>query len=222
MFADRVDAGARIARALGRYRSQRDTVVMGIPRGGVVVAAQVSRELQLPLDVALAAKVGAPGNPEYAIGAVAEDGFVIANPDSGFTTESVGTLAGPAREKIAAESGLFRAGRLALDPEGQTVLLIDDGLATGLTAMAAADWLKRQGAARVVIAAPVAPPDTVEALRSHADDVVVVEAPAYFGAVGRFYERFDQTDDAEVLALLEASSGKLFHGDVAEGGRPSS
>lgn len=176
--------------------------MLGIPRGGVIVAAEVARELGLELDVALAAKVGAPGNPEYAIGAVAEDGVVTVNPAAGHSAESVRALAGHAREKIAVEARRFRGGEPAPALADRVVLLIDDGFATGLTAMAAADWLKRVGAARVVAAAPVAPPDTIELMRTHADEVVVVEAPEWFGAVGRFYSRFEQTDDAEVIAAL--------------------
>lgn len=192
----------RLAEALQEYAGAPDAIVLGIPRGGVIVAAPVARELRLPLDVAIAAKVGAPGNPEYAIGAVAEDGVVVAGTGTGYRLEDVDRSAGPARAKIAAQGARLRFGRPALELEGKTAILIDDGLATGLTAMAAAGWLRRQGAARVVIAVPVAPPSAVTAMAEFADEVVAIETPEGFSAVGQFYRHFGQTDDAEVLSAL--------------------
>lgn len=204
MFADRADAGRRLAAALAEYRGAPDTVVLGIPRGGVVVAAEVARALDLPLDVAIAAKVGAPGNPEYAIGAVAQDGDVTPSRDSGYAASEVRRLSGDAYAKIERYSALLRAGRPPLDIAGRTVVLVDDGLATGLTAIAAADWLRRQHAGKVVVAVPVGSAHAVRELAGHADEVVCLETPGYFGAVGQFYDRFGQTEDAEVLALLGA------------------
>lgn len=203
MFTDRVEAGRRLAEKLEVYRGAPATIVLGIPRGGVIVAEQVADELGLPLDVAVAAKVGAPGNPEYAIGAVAADGEVTASPFAGFTDAQVRAQAGAAFQKVERQLSLWRAGRAPLELDGTTVLLVDDGLATGLTARAAADWLHRQQAARVVLAVPVAPPAAVRELRGHADEVVAVETPADFSAVGAFYRQFGQTSDAEVLAALQ-------------------
>ncbi len=172
--------------------------MLGIPRGGVIVAAEVARALGLPLDVAVAAKVGAPGNPEYAVGAVAADGEVTANPGAGYSAEQVRAISGAAHAKVEAQLAKARGDRPPLELAGKTAILVDDGLATGLTATAAADWLRREGAARVVVAVPVAPPDTVRAMSAHADEVVVVEVPRLFSAVGQFYREFGQTDDAEV------------------------
>lgn len=202
MFIDRVDGGRQLAEALSAYEGAADTIVLGIPRGGVVVAAEVARALNLPLDIAVAAKVGAPGNPEYAVGAVAPDGEVTPNPSAGFSAGEVRKISKAAHEKVERYLARLRAGRPPLDVKGKTVLLVDDGLATGLTAMAAADWLRREGAGRIVVAVPVAPPDSVSLLRSHADDVVAVETPHTFFAVGQFYELFGQTEDDEVEALL--------------------
>lgn len=208
MFSDRRDAGRRLAHALERYRSDPTAIVLGIPRGGVIVAAEVARVLGLPLDVAVAAKVGAPGNPEYAIGAVAPDGGVLVNPVAGYSRADVDALAGPARAKVAAQVALLRRGRPPLELAGRTAILVDDGLATGLTAKAAVEWLRRQGAGRIVVAAPVAPPDTVAALRRFADEVVCVEMPEWFSAVGQFYRVFGQTEDDEVLAVLDELSAR--------------
>lgn len=202
MFRDREDAGRQLAAQLGEYRDDRDAIVLGIPRGGVVVAAQVARELALPLDIAVAAKVGAPGNPEYAIGAVAPDGEVTANPASGFSADEVKKQAGAAHEKVRRYLSALREGRPPLDVAGRTVLLVDDGLATGLTARAAVAWLKRQDAEKVVVAVPVAAPSSLDTMIGLADKVVAVEVPYGFSAVGQFYQRFGQTTDDEVKAIL--------------------
>lgn len=202
IFADRVDAGRQLAGRLKQYAGAPETVVFGIPRGGVVVAAEVARELGLPLDVAVAAKVGAPANREFAAGAVSADGVVFVNPGAGYSQAEVESFSGEARAKVAAQTDRLRRGMTDARIEGKTAILVDDGLATGLTAKAAATWLRREGARRVIIAAPVAPADTVDAMRSYADDVVVVDVPSWFGAVGQFYETFGQTSDAEVDAVL--------------------
>ena len=205
MFIDRQHAGRSLARLLDAYENAPNAVVLGIPRGGVVVAAEVASELGLPLDVAVAAKVGAPGNPEFAIGAVAPDGEVTANPATGYSAAEVKAHSGDAHAKVERYLSLLRAGRPPLDVRGKTVLLVDDGLATGLTARAAVEWLCRVGATKVVIAVPVAPASAVSFLRDAADEVVAAAVPAGFYAVGQFYERFGQTEDAEVLALLGAA-----------------
>jgi len=171
----------------------------------VIVAAEVARGLGLPLDVAVAAKVGAPGNPEYAIGAVSADGEVVANPSAGYSADEVRRLSVAAHAKVEEQLAKARGGWPALDIAGHTAILVDDGLATGLTAMAAADWLRRQGASRVVVAVPVSPPDTLRVMAEHADELVAVEVPAWFSAVGQFYERFGQTDDSEVSAAIDAA-----------------
>jgi predicted phosphoribosyltransferase len=205
VFRDREDAGRRLAAALEEYRGVSSAIVLGIPRGGVVVAAEVARALHLPLDVAVAAKVGSPGNPEYAIGAVAPDGEVIVNPAAGFSAEEVRRLAGPALNKIGRYLAELREGRPEPALAGRTVLLVDDGLATGLTAQAAVAWLDRQLAEKVVLAVPVAAASSVDALSEAADRVVALEVPPGFAAVGQFYQRFGQTTDAEVRALLSGA-----------------
>lgn len=202
MFRDRAQAGRVLAEQLETYRGAPDTIVLGIPRGGVVLAAEVARALDLPLDIAVAAKVGAPGNPEYAVGAVAPDGEVTVNPSAGFSAEEVKRLAGPAHAKVERYQSALRQGRPAPDLTGKTILLVDDGLATGLTAQAAAEWLKRVGARSVIVAVPVASSSAVESVGRVADEVVSVEIPASFYAVGQFYDLFTQTEDDEVIALL--------------------
>lgn len=204
MFSDRQEAGRELAVALDAHRRAENTIVLGIPRGGVVVAAQVAQALELPLGLAIAAKVGAPGNPEYAAGAMAVDGEVSVNPSAGYRLSDVRAMAGEARTKIAHELRIF-GDAARPDVAGRTVILADDGLATGLTALTAAEWLRRAGASRVVVAVPVASRGAVETLTPHADEVIALETPERFHAVGQFYNRFGQTEDAEVIALLDAA-----------------
>ena len=143
-----------------------NAVVLGIPRGGVVVAAEVAAANSgLPLDVVVPAKVGAPGNPEYAIGAVAPDGVVVPNPESGFSAEEVAGFSGPAHEKIRGSIEKFLGDAEPVPLAGRTVVIVDDGLATGLTALAAVDYVRRRGAKRIVLAVPVASRSAVRALR---------------------------------------------------------
>jgi putative phosphoribosyl transferase len=207
MFANRVDAGRQLAKELRSRVQAPATVVLGIPRGGVVVAAEVARELHLPLDLVFAAKVGAPDNPEYAAGAVTADGELLANPDAGFDAATLEHIADAAREKLAGQLRSLRGKRPTLNVSGLTTIVVDDGLATGLTALAAIHYLRRQGAARVVLAVPVAAQSSAMRLQREVDEFVAVEVPAGFFAVGQFYTNFGQTEDAEVRALLDAAWG---------------
>jgi putative phosphoribosyl transferase len=207
-YADRADAGRKLGARLRAEDIPADAVILGIPRGGVVVAAEVARELGLPLDVVVPAKVGAPGNPEYAIGAVAPDGIVVPNPEAGYSAEEVARFSGPAHDKIQRSIETFLGDVEPMPLAGRTVVIVDDGLATGLTALAAVDYVRRQGAKRIILAVPVASRSAVSALREHADDVIAVDVPEAFMAVGQFYRQFGQTEDDEVVDLLEAASAE--------------
>jgi predicted phosphoribosyltransferase len=208
MFRDRNEAGRRLAEELARYAGQEDAVVYGIPRGGVVVAAEIASRLDLPLDVVITTKVGAPDNPEYAVGAIDPDGNVIVNPMSGYTVAEVEHLGRSAREKIERRLDLYRGGRFGISPEGKVAIVVDDGIATGLTARAAVNYLRRQGASRIVLATPVIAADTARVIGEEADELIAVETPDIFYAVGQFYRHFDQTSDDEVLALLGGNAGE--------------
>lgn len=202
MYANRVEAGKRLAEAL-RGKLAPDAIVLGVPRGGVVVAAEVARALGLPLDVLVVRKLGAPGNPEYAVGAVDEDGRVVGGTSSLVSEEYLQEAAREGREEIARRLRLYRQGREPLDVHGREVVVVDDGIATGMTLLAALESLRRRGAARIVVATPVAPPEAATRIGAKADEYVVLLEPAGFGAVGQFYYEFDQTSDAEVMRLLE-------------------
>jgi putative phosphoribosyl transferase len=206
MFADREEAGRRLAAALGHLRGQ-DVVVLGIPRGGVEVAAVVAHELDVPLDVVIPRKVGAPGNPELGIGAVAQDVEVLDQRLIRMLGVSQDYLRGEIaaqQEEIRRRSAAYRGDRPQLPLEGRVVVVIDDGVATGGTAAAALRWARAQRAARVVLAVPVAPEEAVRRLSDGADEVVVLATPEPFYAVGQWYDSFPQVSDQHVVELLRS------------------
>ncbi|MCR4425828.1 MAG: phosphoribosyltransferase [Firmicutes bacterium] len=206
MFRDRHEAGRVLGERLAEYKG-KGAVVLALPRGGVPVAEQVAIALDASLDVVVARKIGAPFNEEVAVGAVGPDGEVVLNerlvkavriPQSYIDSEVRAEIA-----EIARRTRDYRGDAPPAALEGKTVILVDDGIATGYTAIAAARHIRRQNPAWLVIATPVAPPDTLEALAREADDVVCVWSPEDFAAVGQAYWNFSQTMDREVLAILD-------------------
>jgi predicted phosphoribosyltransferase len=211
IFADRVEAGERLAVALARYKGA-DAVVLAIPRGGVIVGEAVARALGLPLDVVVPRKIGAPGNPELGLGAIAPgvrvlDEWLIER--LGVTEEYLEREIEAEEREIERRERVYRAGRPPVDVAGKVAIVVDDGVATGGTAIAALRWARAQGAARVVLAVPVAPPGSVPRLAREADEVVVLETPEPFFAVGEWYRRFDQTTDEEVIAALARAAQEV-------------
>jgi predicted phosphoribosyltransferase len=204
IFDDRLDAGQRLAEALKEHAGP-DAVILGIPRGGVVVAEVVARVLGAPLDVVVPRKVGAPGNPELGLGAVAP-GVRVLDPwlieRLGVSEEYLEREIGAQEREIERRLHAYREGRPPVDVAGKTAVVVDDGVATGGTAVAALRWAKAQGAEKVVLAVPVAPPQTMSRLESEADGVVTLATPEPFFAVGEWYRIFDQTSDDEVVAAL--------------------
>lgn len=210
MFRDRADAGERLA-ALLAERAPGPAVVLAIPRGGVIVAEAVAAALDSPLDVVVPRKIGAPQEPELAIGAIAPgvqvwDEELIAR--LGVSADYLAERVAAEEAEIARRTARYRGGRAAPGLRGATALVVDDGLATGATAVAAVRWARGRGATRIVVAVPVAPLATVRRLEREADEVVVLAAPADFRAVGEWYEGFGQTTDEEVLAVMERASGR--------------
>jgi predicted phosphoribosyltransferase/dienelactone hydrolase len=204
VFADRSEAGRLLAREL-RLQKRHDPVVIGLARGGVAVAAEVARELEAPLDALAVRKVGHPWQPEYAIGAVTPDGRAYVRGHDGLTDEQVEGAVEAARRKAEALDARLHAGRPPVPVAGRACLLVDDGLATGATMIAAVRWARAEGARRVVVAVPVGAASTVARLGSEADEVVVLEAPEDFVAVGFWYQDFEPVEDEDVLALLGAA-----------------
>ena len=206
MFVDRTDAGERLAEEL-RDRGVEADVVLGIPRGGLPVARPVADELGAALDVVVASKIGAPGNPELAVGAVAADGSVWLNDELLERLDVPEEHLEREREREAeyarGKADRYRSGEAVPELSGERVVVVDDGIATGATARACLRQVRDAGASHLVLAVPVAPEESVAELAGEADAVVALETPRPFGAVGRHYRRFDQVSDEEAIAYLE-------------------
>jgi putative phosphoribosyl transferase len=198
LFRDRLEAGRRLAEKLSDYAGKPDVVVLALPRGGVPVAAEVARALDAPLDIFLVRKLGLPGQEELAMGAIASGGSQVLN------TSLLRRLHVPP-ETVDRREREYRGSHAPPSVRGRTVILVDDGLATGASMHAAVAALRAQEPSRIVVAVPVGAPSTCEDLRQIADDVVCAETPEPFAAVGQWYDDFSQTTDEEVRQLLEAS-----------------
>jgi predicted phosphoribosyltransferase len=207
MFRNRDDAGQQLAARL-KGRPLRDPLVLAIPRGGVVLGAELARELGADLDVVLARKLRAPGNPEYALGAVAEDGRIYLHHGAERVVEQLRDYLEEERsyqlQEIARRGRLFRGARRAAPVAGRSVIVTDDGIATGSTMIAALQALQTQAPHEVIVAVPVASPERLEEVRQWCDDVVCLLQPMDFRAIGEFYRDFRQVDDERVLELLRA------------------
>lgn len=207
LFEDRIDAGRRLAAALTRYNGE-NCVVLALPRGGVPVGAEIAASLHAPLGLLLVRKIGVPQQPELAMGAVVDGGapIVVRNEDviRQSRTSETAFSAVCARElaEIERRRSLYLRGRPAVDPAGRVAIVVDDGIATGATMRAALRATRTRKPTKLVLAVPVAAPETLESLRSEVDDVVCLASPELFGAVGYFYRDFEQVEDEAVIALL--------------------
>lgn len=205
-FADRVEAGRVLAEQLGHLSGRDDLVVLGLPRGGVPVAREIAEALHAPLDVFLVRKLGFPGYEEFAIGAIASGGVRVMNPSAAslgsFSESEIGAIAAREQRELERREGLYRGQRPRPELSGKVAVLVDDGLATGSTMMAAVRALRRLGPARIVVAVPVGSSDACAMLRREADEVVCARIPESFRAVGEWYRNFTQTTDEEVQNIL--------------------
>ena len=206
LFRDRAAAGRALAERLARYRGAPKLRVLGLPRGGIPVAYEVAVALDAPLDVFVVRKLGVPGQEELAMGAIASGGIRVVNQDVvghfGIDAAAMERVAAVEQAELERREAAYRGGRPPADVAGATVILVDDGLATGSTMRAAVAAVRQQGPAKVVVAVPVAAPSTRDAFAREVDDIVTVATPDPFLAVGRFYEDFEQTEDEEVHDLL--------------------
>ena len=209
MFRDREEAGRRLAARLARYKG-RETVVFALPRGGVPVAAPIAAMLHAPLDLVLARKIGTPGQPELAMGAVADGGtpVVVRNDEviamAGVDEAEFGAACRRELKEIERRRRLYLGARERCEAEGRVAIVVDDGVATGATTRAALRAVRARRPKTLVLAVPVAPPDALEALKGEADETICLEVHAAFGAIGYFYADFHQLGDDEVIAILES------------------
>jgi predicted phosphoribosyltransferase len=216
-FRDRTEAGRRLAGELGAYAGRRDVIVLALPRGGVPVAYEVARALGAPLDVFVVRKLGLPWHEELAMGAIASGGVRLLNEDLvrhyGIGRDTIERVTAAERAELERRERRYRGDRPFPDLTGKTVVLVDDGLATGASMRAAVEALRQEGPARVVVAVPVSAPETCDAFRDVADDIVCAITPEPFHAVGLWYEDFSQTTDEEVRDLLKRASGTVRAGE---------
>jgi predicted phosphoribosyltransferase len=208
LFQDRREAGQALAEELASLKGTPDMVILGIPRGGVVVGHEIARELEAPLDVYITRKIGAPHNPELAIGAVASDGTLIIDHQLvrrlGVPQNYIDEESERQKQEISRRLAEYRRDQKAPGLRGRVVILVDDGVATGATTLVTIKAIKAQEPSELILAVPVGPRDSIESLRKEVDRLVCLHAPEVFWAVGAFYNVFDQTSDEEVKALLQS------------------
>ena len=209
VFRDREDAGRHLVAKLGAYRDDPSGLILALPRGGVAIGYELSLALHLPLDVFITRKLSTPDNPEYAIGALSETGAVYLNPDAveafRLSHANLNALIGHAREEIARRQQRYRNGMPLAAVTGRTIILVDDGMATGATFFATIEAITELSPRRLIAAVPVAPEDNLDPVRSRVDEFIVLTTPDPFIAVGHHYQCFAQVDDAEVLEYLNAA-----------------
>jgi putative phosphoribosyl transferase len=209
-FHDRSEGGRQLAEKLRRYAGEPGTVVLGLPRGGVVTAYELAEALDLPLDVIVVRKLGTPGQPELAMGAIGPGGVRVLNDAfiraAHIQASEIDDVAKREEKELARREKLFRGDRPPLNLGGRTVIVVDDGLATGSTMFAAIASIRAQKPLRVVLAVPVAPPRTCERFRRQVDELVCLSTPENFSAVGEWYDDFAQVNDSEVVDLLQKAA----------------
>ena len=209
-FRDRTEAGQLLAERLGHYERQTDAIVLALPRGGVPVGYEIATKLGLPLDVFVVRKLGVPGQRELAMGAIASGGVRVLNEDvlraMPFAAATVADITAQESREVERRERDYRQGRPAPEVSGRTVILVDDGLATGATMLAAVAALRQKDPAKIVVAVPVCPPETLHEIKRVADETVILFAPDWFRGVGQFYEDFAQLDDESVRDLLAGAA----------------
>lgn len=210
IFKDRKSAGKLLAQHLKQYKGKGNVLVLGIPRGGVVVAAEIARALRLPLDILVTRKIGAPMQPELALGAVDPDGEVFWDEsllkELRIKQQELSDKVDEELEEIKRREKVYRQGKDPLDVDGKTTILVDDGIATGATTLAAVNYLKRHQVKKVILAVPVASSEAVDRIvreLGEFGEVLVLETPEYFHAVGQFYQNFEEVSDEEVVQYLK-------------------
>jgi predicted phosphoribosyltransferase len=216
-FANRTEAGRQLAEKLEKYMGRHDVAVLGLPRGGVPVAYEVAKRLRVLLDVFIVRKLGVPGFEELAAGAIASGGVRVLNEEVvralPHAEQAIEAVTARETAELERREQTYREGRPAPELRDRTVILVDDGLATGATMRAAVKALRERGAARIVVAVPVGPTDTCQELQQLADETICLTMPAFFQAVGQYYEDFSQTTDDDVRELLTMAAQEISRAD---------
>lgn len=207
IFKNRQEAGQKLAKALEKYQNSKDVIILALPRGGVVVGYEISKALNLPFDIIVTRKIGAPGNPEYAIGAITETGEGVFNQDEIAWINKDWLAQEVEKEKKEAQRRiqLYRDNRPAPDFSEKTVILVDDGVATGYTMLVAIKAVKSAKPKKIIVAVPHGASDSLNRIRKEVDEVVVLLEPTWYGAVGAFYKEFPQNTDEEIIQLLKTT-----------------
>jgi len=209
-FSNRAEAGRQLAEKLDKYAGRKDVIVLGLPRGGVPVAYEVAKRLRAPLDVFIVRKLGVPGFEELAAGAIASGGVRVLNEEVmraiPYAEEAIEAVTVRETAELERREQIYREGRPSPELRDRVVILVDDGLATGATMRAAVKALRQRGAAKIVVAVPVGPPDTCREIEQEADETICLSTPPFFQAVGQYYEDFSQTSDADVRELLSQAA----------------
>jgi putative phosphoribosyl transferase len=212
-FANRTEAGRLLAEKLVKYAGRDDVVVLGLPRGGVPVAYEVAKRLRAPLDLFIVRKLGVPGFEELAAGAIASGGVRVLNEDVmraiPRADEAIEAVTARETAELERREQIYRQGRPPPELRDRIVILVDDGLATGATMRAAVKALRQSGAAKIIVAVPVGPPDTCRELEEEADETICLSTPEFFQAVGQYYEDFSQTSDQDVRELLSQAAQEM-------------
>lgn len=212
-YIDRHDAGKKLAKELNNYRGQLAVIVLAIPRGGVVIGYEIARALNAPLDIVVTKKIGAPDNPEFAIGAVNLDGQVILDESVvgfyGVGQQYIDDQVIKLRRAMREKQTFLRGKRKYPDLTGKIVILTDDGIATGQTLLAAIEFVKKRKPKKLIVAVPVAAVDSVGKIKKQVDELICPYTPSFFGAVGNFYQKFDQTEDLEAKGYLDELAAAL-------------
>ena len=219
-FQNRIEAGRLLAEKLEKYADRDDVIVLGLPRGGVPVASEVAKRLRAPLDVFIVRKLGVPGFEELAAGAIASGGVRVLNEDVmraiPHADEAIEIVTARETEEMQRREQTYREGRSAPELRDRIAILVDDGLATGATMRAAVKALRQRGAAKIVVAVPVGPPDTCHEIEEQTDETICLSTPEFFQAVGQYYEDFSQTTDEDVRELLTSAARDMPEGNRKE------
>ncbi len=207
IFKNRLEAGQKLAEKLIKYKDQKNILVIGLPRGGLILAQEIAKKINSSLDIVVPRKIGAPNNPEFAIGAITEEGEPFLNEDIidyyKISKEYIAQEIAQEKKEAQRRLKVYRGEKEAISYKDKIIILVDDGIATGSTMLAALAFLKKKKVKKIIVAVPVLARDTIKIIEKEVEELIYLEAPLFFGAIGAFYKEFDQTTDQEVIAIMK-------------------